>query len=837
MKSLVLGLFGAALVPSWGQEEIEPLVYEAPFTRAAPTIDGVVSAGEWDDAPEAGDWPLLREASDTVSGHNDRFRIMWDDTAMYILYQSDYGNWSPGIGADELTIESLNTGIDFNADNFNIYLDPNTDGESPQRDQEGEAVDGYQIAVSNLAGDSYLKSGGKYSNATFFLEGHVNSAFGNQGGWQPPALAASEFSQKAGADGCVLEFALHWTDLNAADPDNEDLVDLEDNSLFHPFAPEKGDSWIANFSRITSDGGNFLPIWNWHTNGSFAPPPHGILTFTGNPDTIRFGELVNGSTYNGKVTITNISDTQTVTITSIDPVDGATDLYTVKSFPGSLAPGASGDIEVDFSPGDAAGLILATWNIVSDAVDEAVVPQLFARADVTNASGLTARYQLDETEGEVAADSSGVGVDAALSGVTLGADGLAGGTSASFSGGAAATITDAPRGKIPSGDFSISVFADIESVSASGFGTVFGQGNGGDVVYALLVSPDGTVNWFVNGEPVLASDAGAAALGEPHHLAATYEAATGATTLYVDGSAVASETGINLSLARDDSFFFGSFGGNLEMNGQLDDLQIYGRSITAEEVSFLAGNGGSPLPNLAGPAPAVEITWSEVDLDTTVDDLIGGSSITFVPFAYDGGNADGTFWTGDGGTTGDDLLDAVYNSHGWNGAGAIITLDGLTAGQDYMVQLLGAGDTRGCCNTRNQAASDGTNVSGDFPRGNSSVIGSFTANGPTQDIMIISGQDNGVDPGLSGFILTDGSGSLISAFNVGRTEGDDITVELAGGSGEGYANDFTYDDGTTDLGDGSIIASNDGTNSVQGGALQMTLAGTNSTASSFILPP
>ncbi|MEM7385673.1 MAG: LamG-like jellyroll fold domain-containing protein, partial [Verrucomicrobiota bacterium] len=58
-----------------------------------------------------------------------------------------------------------------------------------------------------------------------------------------------------------------------------------------------------------------------------------------------------------------------------------------------------------------------------------------------------------------------------------------------------------------------------------------------------------------------------------------------------------------------------------------------------------------------------------------------------------------------------------------------------------------------------------------------------------------------------------------------------------GGEGNGYSNDFTYDDGTTDLGDGSIIASNDGTNSVQGGALQMTLAGTNSTASSFVLPP
>ncbi|MEM7394240.1 MAG: PA14 domain-containing protein, partial [Verrucomicrobiota bacterium] len=54
---------------------------------------------------------------------------------------------------------------------------------------------------------------------------------------------------------------------------------------------------------------------------------------------------------------------------------------------------------------------------------------------------------------------------------------------------------------------------------------------------------------------------------------------------------------------------------------------------------------------------------------------------------------------------------------------------------------------------------------------------------------------------------------------------------------DGYANDFTYDDGTTDLGDGSLIASNDGTNSVQGGALQLTEAGTNSTAAAFVLPP
>jgi hypothetical protein len=148
-----------------------------------------------------------------------------------------------------------------------------------------------------------------------------------------------------------------------------------------------------------------------------------------------------------------------------------------------------------------------------------------------------------------------------------------------------------------------------------------------------------------------------------------------------------------------------------------------------------------------------------------------------VPFAYDGGNADGTFFTGDGGTTGNDLLDEVYNSHGWNGDGATITLDGLTEGEGYQVQLLGAGDTRGCCDTRNQAGDDGVgNVSGDFERGNSSVVGSFTATGATQDIMVVGGTENGVDPGLSGFILADAAGNLISAFNVGREAGDDVTV-------------------------------------------------------------
>ena len=195
--------------------------------------------------------------------------------------------------------------------------------------------------------------------------------------------------------------------------------------------------------------------------------------------------------------------------------------------------------------------------------------------------------------------------------------------------------------------------------------------------------------------------------------------------------------------------------------------------------------GGLPGGDRAGlgeiafavPVANAAITWGAVNGDTTAGDLIGGPSILFTPIAYDGGNAEGTFFTGDGGDTGNEDLNFVYNSHGWNGAGASITLDGLVAGEDYQIQLLGAGDTRGCCATRNQAADDGVgNVSADFGRGNTSVVGTFTATKASQAISIVGGVDNGVDPGLSGYILTDGSGNLISAYNVAGSVDTTVVV-------------------------------------------------------------
>ncbi|MEM7384974.1 MAG: hypothetical protein AAF514_08510, partial [Verrucomicrobiota bacterium] len=62
-----------------------------------------------------------------------------------------------------------------------------------------------------------------------------------------------------------------------------------------------------------------------------------------------------------------------------------------------------------------------------------------------------------------------------------------------------------------------------------------------------------------------------------------------------------------------------------------------------------------------------------------------------------------------------------------------------------------------------------------------------------------------------------------------------LTVSLQAAE---YSQNFDgFENGETDLGDGSVIASNDGTNTVQDNALRLTQAGVNSTAASFILPP
>ncbi len=765
----------------------------------------------------------------------------------------------------------------------------------------------------------------------------------------------------------------------------------------------------------------------------------------------------------------NTGDTQPLNISSAEIISGDTDHFTLTSFPEMVGPEETAAFVLSFeSKNQFRGFEVMLEVKTDDPDEEDQTVTIPIRAFVKNPLGPTIHYPLNETDGTVAVDATGEGNDGAYEGAILGQEGLnaSTGTSVRFSGGSQLT---GPGNDFES--FSVSLLMNVETLGdlgASDFKTILAQGEANPGFGLLLAG--GELIWFgeIDGVPdaLFLSEGAPIAANTTYHVFMTYDSATKVGTIIVDGNEVASGDVGDLPDFADASLYLGAFNGVLAMDGRLDELQIYPRVLSADEMSTLmanpgqvivpdpegegidtdedgltdeeelaagtnfenpdtdgdglldgaevkthgtnplsddsdgdeftdpfelaqgsdptnpnstpggigqpdlqiteigpfatmeangwdtkdatfrlhvdfdaktdggpevlfesggatvglslvyeagnklvirqVGNGGNDVGVLeysltdaevaageleviwttqinngdgmqvlrlfidgaeaasltaalqadwtgangaalgtsssaiaaAGgntsladtidfasgtintvsgleffsdllfvPTPAGFITWEAPDLDTTVGDLIGGPSITFVPFAYDGGNADGTFWTGDGGTTGDEMLDAVYNSHGWNGDGASITLEGLTEGESYQVQLLGAGDTRGCCNTRNQAGSDGTNVSGDFPRGNSSVIGTFVAPGSTHEVMIISGQDNGVDPGLSGFILTDADGGLIAAFNVGRTEGDDIIVMTGEGpSGPPLIAHFPLD-ANGNSADGNFVAS------------------------------
>ncbi len=180
------------------------------------------------------------------------------------------------------------------------------------------------------------------------------------------------------------------------------------------------------------------------------------------------------------------------------------------------------------------------------------------------------------------------------------------------------------------------------------------------------------------------------------------------------------------------------------------------------------------------PSAAAPITWqapfniaSDSDIDKTGTLVeaknacgdsnsqtvnIGGENILFEAIAIAPSNtATGTFFTGGAGDTGNVALNTVLDSHSYSGSDWSFQLAGLTSGADYQIQIIGGGDTRNCCDSRNQRAGDGESpegISGDFSRsGVGSVVGTFTADGSAQAIRILPGINNGVDPSISGYVL------------------------------------------------------------------------------------
>jgi hypothetical protein len=289
-------------------------------------------------------WGVLREAQGELDTENNRFRMMWDATNLYILYQTDFNMWTT-----EADAANMNPDISFSPDNLNLYFDPNRDGE--QNAVPDAEVDGYQLAFNqytNPAGGALISTNANRQGVGFFTEAHNNNGFGDQANWNRggsqvggAALQDIVVAKPNNAAGGVAEIVFPWANFNAdafvagtvseGDFDANGLVDGDDflawqrglgltgemnpangdanadmtvdgadlsiwktnfgantqvpTGLNRVEGPQNNETWFFNMSRINGlgDAGNFLPIWNWQPAQSFTFHPHGEITFTGRP--------------------------------------------------------------------------------------------------------------------------------------------------------------------------------------------------------------------------------------------------------------------------------------------------------------------------------------------------------------------------------------------------------------------------------------------------------------------------------------------------------------------------------------------------------------------------
>jgi len=206
-------------------------------------------------------------------------------------------------------------------------------------------------------------------------------------------------------------------------------------------------------------------------------------------------------------------------------------------------------------------------------------------------SPLVAHWTLDDGEGTIAVDSSGYGLDGILMGDPQWAAGIIGGA-LDFDGvddyvdcGTSEALNNL------SDAMTVSAWVNIRSVTTTWMGIVMK----GETAWRLGVNGDTTgIHWgFTGGDRgwQAANSVTELPLDEWHHIAGTYDKSVGAT-VYVDGVAETVNPDPDGVRTNEMPLLLGENPEALGrlFDGILDDVRIYDRALSAEEISQLSGN-------------------------------------------------------------------------------------------------------------------------------------------------------------------------------------------------------------------------------------------------------
>jgi len=222
-------------------------------------------------------------------------------------------------------------------------------------------------------------------------------------------------------------------------------------------------------------------------------------------------------------------------------------------------------------------------------------------ADAAYAGALVAHWKLDETSGTSARDSSGSGRNGTVGGTARWIAGQVGGA-LDFDGSTNYIDVD---GQIIKGTLSVALWLKPRNLPyASDYRAIVHNDSwDGGSLHGHLRNTTSLFNFDINGGGGVTSTT-VAQSDEWYHLAGAFDIGTGQSKLYVNGALEATATGLSSALYMG-PLNWGAWTNNQRyFPGVMDDIRIYKRALTAEQIQGLVNGQEPAFTKAEKPSPA-----------------------------------------------------------------------------------------------------------------------------------------------------------------------------------------------------------------------------------------